>query len=435
MIADQHPSAPTGPPTRGAGSGPGPRLLVAGCLALALVLGLDACAGQPSAAEAPETSAATSVDQELAARVDEIVTEQMAADHLRAVIVRVTVDGGPVITQAYGESAPGVPASTAMHFRGGAMSIPMMSTVLLQLVDEGEVILDDPLAAWLPDVPHSDQVTLGQLARMTSGYPDYVQDEDFVAAVIADPFRTWTPEMLVAIATSKPLHYTPGTNWNYSHTNYVLLGLALEQITGTPLDRLIQDRVLDPLGLEQTGDPGSPAIPEPVLRAWSAERREHLGIPAGTVFVEESTDWNPSWTLARGGIQTTDITDMATTIEAIGAGTLLSPQSHALQVSTDLRGRTSAVEGCPTCFPQSKRYSYGLGMVTSGDWILQNPMFSGYSGVAAALPGQGIAIAVAVTYEEEAFDETGEVSNRAQTLYSRIGAAAAPDNPPPTAGR
>ncbi len=135
---------------------------------------------------------------------------------------------------------------------------PYVSTVLLQLVDEKRVTLDNTLSTWLPEVPNSDKVTLGQLAQMTSGYADYVQDPGFVAAVYADPFRTWTPEELAAMGTSKPLFYTPGTNWNYAHTNYVLLGLALERITGIALDRLIQQRVLTPLGLRNTADPGTP---------------------------------------------------------------------------------------------------------------------------------------------------------------------------------
>ncbi|QGF25054.1 serine hydrolase [Raineyella fluvialis] len=359
----------------------------------------------------------------------------MTEDHLRAVIVRVTIDGRPVITEAFGESLPGVPASTAMHFRNGAVAISYVSTVLLQLVDEKKVSLDDKLSTWLPQVPHSDQVTLGQLAQMTSGYADYVQDPGLIAAVYADPLRTWTPEELAAKATSKPLFYTPGTNWDYAHTNYVLLGLALEKITGTPLDQLIQQKVLDPLGLVNTRDPGTAAIPEPVLHAYTAERREALGIPASTAFLEDSTYWNPSWTLARGAIQTTDITDMTATAEAIGSGRLLSKESHALQVSTGLRGRTTPLDGCPTCMAQGEGYSYGMGVVTSGNWVLQNPMFGGYSAVEGSLPSKRIAIGVVATYEAAAFDSSGSVPNRAQDLFRLIGAAAAPEDAPPTPHR
>ncbi|WP_026928099.1 serine hydrolase domain-containing protein [Granulicoccus phenolivorans] len=402
---------------------------VAASLVLALTLG--ACTTARSESTPTLAPATTAGDTALAAQVRDIVAQKMTEDHLRAVIVRVTIDGRPVITEAYGESLAGVAASTDMHFRNGAVAIPYVSTVLLQLVDEKRVTLDNTLSTWLPEVPNSDKVTLGQLAQMTSGYADYVQDPGFVAAVYADPFRTWTPEELAAMGTSKPLFYTPGTNWNYAHTNYVLLGLALERITGIALDRLIQQRVLTPLGLRNTADPGTPAIPEPVLHAYTAERRKTLGIPASTPFLEDSTYWNPSWTLARGAIQTTDITDMTVTAEAIGSGRLLSAASHDLQVSTELRGRTTALDGCPTCMAQGVGYSYGLGVVTSGDWVLQNPMFGGYSAVAAYLPSKRVAIGVVATYKAEAFDASGEVPNRAQDLFRLIGAAAAPDDAPP----
>ena len=156
----------------------------------------------------------------------------------------------------------GVPATTDMHFRNGAVAISYVATLLLQLVDEGTVSLDDKLSTWLPDFPSADQVTLGQLAQMTSGYPDYVQQPAFLQALVAEPFRQWTPEDLLAEISGLPLIYPPGTNWNYSHTNYVLLGLALEKITGQPVDALLQEKVLDPLGLANTSgncrDAGDP---------------------------------------------------------------------------------------------------------------------------------------------------------------------------------
>jgi CubicO group peptidase (beta-lactamase class C family) len=72
----------------------------------------------------------------------------------------------------------GVPATTDMHFRNGAVAISYVSTLLLQLVDEKKVSLDDKVSKWLPDIPYSDQVTLGQLAQMTSGYVDYVNTDE-----------------------------------------------------------------------------------------------------------------------------------------------------------------------------------------------------------------------------------------------------------------
>lgn len=399
--------------------------------ALVAVLALAACSAGPAEKVVGATPVTVSADAQLAAQLRDIIDDEMSARHLRSVIVRVTIAGEPVLTEAYGESMPGVPATTQMHFRNGAVAISYMATALLQLVDEEKVSLTDKLSTWLPEVPNSDKVTLGQLAQMTSGYVDYVPDTEFQKQFYANPFRSWTPEELYSFGTSKPLIYEPGTNWNYAHTNYVLLGLALEKIAGLPLDELLHQKILAPLGLSGTHSSSTPDIPEPVLHAYTGERREQLGLPAATRFMEDSSFWNPSWTLARGAVQTTTITDMTISADAIGSGSLLSAQSHAAQIDTSLRGKTSKVPGCVNCTEMGVGFSYGLGVVLSGNWVLQNPMFGGYSAVEASLPSEKIAIAVAVTYTEAAFDDPAGVPNQALELFKIIGAAAAPADAPP----
>jgi CubicO group peptidase (beta-lactamase class C family) len=356
----------------------------------------------------------------------------MAERHLKAVIVRVTVDGKEVLTDAVGESMTGVPATPQMHLRNGAVAISYVSTLLLKLVDEKKVRLDDKLSKWLPDFPHSDQVTLGQLAQMTSGYPDYVLGNDaFSAALYADPFKQWTTDAILAQVNSRPLLYPPGTNWNYAHTNYILLGLALEKATGQKMPTLLKDKVLGPLGLSQTVNSDTPEVPSPVLHAFSSERRAALKIPPGTAFYEDTTFWNPSWTITRGAIQTTTVYDLEATARGIGSGRLLTPDSYKAMVSTALRGRTRTQPGCPTCAEQNDIYTYGLGLVISGEWLLQNPLFAGYSAVEAYLPAEKIAVAVVATYNPQAFDDQGNYSNEADTLFRRIGAEMAPNDAPP----
>ncbi len=351
-----------------------------------------------------------------------IVRDTMSQRHLKAVIVRITVDGKEILTEAVGESMTGVPATPQMHFRNGAVAISYVATLLLRLVDEKKVRLDDKLSTWLPDVPHADRVTLGQLAQMTSGYPDYVLgNEEFDKAFYADPFKQWTTDELLAQVVSRPLLYPPGTNWNYAHTNYLLLGKALEKATGLEMPKLLQDKVLGPLGLSQTANSDTPEIPPPVLHAFSAERGRY----------EETTFWNPSWTITHGAIQTTNIYDLEATARGIGSGRLLSGDSYQKMASTDLRGKTRAQAGCPTCAEQNDIYTYGLGIVISGHWLLQNPMFAGYAGVEAYLPSQKIALAVVTTFDEQAFDAQGNYANEADTLFRRIGAELASDDAPP----
>jgi CubicO group peptidase (beta-lactamase class C family) len=379
-----------------------------------------------------ETQTTTKTTSNKADAVMRIVRDTVDEIHLNSAIVRVTVDGKEVVTQAVGESMTGVPATPNMHFRNGAVAISYVATLLLKLVDEKKVSLDDKLSKWLPEVPHADRVTLGQLAQMTSGYVDYViGNTKMNDALYANPFRRWTTQELLQFAVNAPLLYEPGTNWNYAHTNYVLLGLALEKATGEEMSKLLSDKVLRPLGLTSTANSLTPEIPSPILHAFSSERRAFLKIPSGTPFYEESTFWDPSWTITHGAIQTTNIYDMEATAVGIGSGKLLSDASYQKMVSTDLRGKTHKQPGCTTCDAMTNIYTYGLGVVISGNWLLQNPMFAGYAAIEAYLPSQKIAIAVAVTFAPEAFDEQGNYSNEADTLFRKIGAELAPDDAPP----
>lgn len=384
------------------------------------------------------SSAIKSAPQDPQTAIDQAVQDAMKRQHLRGAIVRVTMDGKEIITKAYGESMTGVPVTTDMHFRNGAVAIAYIAHLLLQLVDERIVSLDDKASKWVPEIPHSDEVTLGQLAQMTTGYTDYViGNDEFGHALYADVFRQYVPEELIAMVTSKPLLYPPGTNWNYAHTNYVILGLILEKITGKKMEDLMQTRVLTPLGLTNTsGNDGTPAIPEPALHAFSSERRDFLGIPATARFYEESTFWNPSWTIAQGAIQTSNIYDLNKTAIAIGTGKLLTAESSKKMLSPNLIGKTSLLPGCATCIVQSKQYAFGLGVVLTGNWIMQSPLFAGEAGAFAYLPSQKIAIAVVVTMREDAFQSDGSYKpevggNAGDTLWREIAAVIAPNDAPP----
>lgn len=365
-----------------------------------------------------------------AADIIAIARDAMAKYDLRAVILRVLIDGQEVVTTALGESISGVPATTDMHFRNGAVAISYLATLLLQLVDQQTVTLDDKLSTWMPELPAADRVSLRMLANMTAGYPDYVQNADFIAAIYANPFRQWTPQEQIAISLSMPRLFEPGTNWEYSHSNYVILGQALETVTGKPMAVLMQEYIIGPLGLHDTDGPATAMIREPVLHAFSSERREVLGVVPGTRFYEESTYWNPSWTLAQGAIQTTNIYDMTATAIAVGTGTLLSAASHRAQLSSELLGFGSVLAGCATCHTLDRAFNYGLGVVLKRSWILQNPLFSGYAAVEGYLPARKIALAVATTFGEQSFDETGGIENYADTLFATIGTYLAPDDSP-----
>jgi D-alanyl-D-alanine carboxypeptidase len=323
-----------------------------------------------------------------------------------------------VATLAMGESMTGVPATPEMHFRNGAVAISYLGTVLLQLVDEGKVALDDTIDEWLPDALASKKVTLRMLINCTSGYPDYVAVKSLVDALNKDPFRAWTTEEQLSFVAGKPLLYEPGTNWSYAHTNFVRLGEALSTIAGKPVDELIRKRIVEPLGLRGTQSHQTAVIPEPVLHAYTKER--------GTY--EESTFWNPSWTLAKGSVMITDIHDLATSARAIGKGELVSEKSHKEQVGSSLVGLGGPTKKCPenVCAKQTPSFHYGLGTFIVGGWILQNPSFYGWGALQAYLPEKDLAIAASATLDKEA--KVG--LNGGQMVFNEIAAELAPDYPP-----
>lgn len=408
------------------------RVLVFAC-ALALVAGCSSNGSSPESKSPAASSTFSTQDKAKADGVMKIVDDYMKEAHLKAVIVRVTVDGKEIVTAARGESMTGVPATTDMHFRNGAVAIAYMSTLLLKLVDQKKISLDDKLAKYLPDIPHADEVTIHQLAQMTSGYQDFViGNTEFGLKAIADPYRMWTTQEQLDLAINKPLWYKPGTNWDYAHTNYIILGLVLEKVTGKSLADALQEQVLDPLGLKNTKPNLTAEIPQPVLHAFSSERRGFFNIPADQQFYEESTYWNPSWTIAHGAIQTSNIYDLEKSAVAVGTGELLSPESYKLMTTTDLRGKTTSIPGCVNCRPLDEFQTYGLGLWISGDWLYQNPLFYGYAAVNAYLPKNKIAIAVAVTYKPEAFNAEGQYGNGGDALFRLIGKHLAPDDAPPT---
>src|SRR6266436_8484167 len=149
-----------------------------------------------------------------ASAIAKIVQDAMKTEHLRAVIVKVTEGDKVVVRQAFGESMNGVPATTAMHFRNGAVAFAYLGTLLMQFVDEHKVKLDDTIERWMPQLLEANKVTLKMLANQTSGYPDFETDPKFLAAFNADPFHIFTFEARLKIAFGRPVQFEPGTNWS-----------------------------------------------------------------------------------------------------------------------------------------------------------------------------------------------------------------------------
>jgi CubicO group peptidase (beta-lactamase class C family) len=386
---------------------PGRRARLAGVCAGALLALLSGCGGSDGGTscalgqvwlESGCTDTAKAAEQ-----VRLVVRETMKELDLRSAIVSVSVGDAPLLTEAWGESAPGQPATVDMHWRSGSIAIAYLTTALLQLQDQGVLSIDDKLSKWLPDYPSAADITLAMLANSTSGYADYV-DLDALP-LYKDVHRQWTQDELIAAAFTQPMKCKPGTCFSYAHTNFVILGRVMAMASGRSVAELIRTGVLEPLDMRQTRSDSTSFIPAPVLHAFSSDR--------GTY--EDSTDWNPSWTIAEGSIMTSTIPDVMRSAAAIATGRLLSPKAFG----QFLEPRTASL---PRLSPE--RY-YGLGILVLNGWVLQNPSFFGYSGLMAYLPPKRIAIAVTTTLGPASPD-----GNTSDQLFRRIAQKLAPSQAP-----
>ena len=311
-------------------------------------------------------------------QVVSITRSVMRRERGKAAILRVDVGGRTLVNRGIGLSMAGVPASPRMKFRPGSMAIPAVTTVALQLQDEGRLDLDDRLSKYLPNYPNADRVTLRMLASVTSGYPDYIQENPpFQAAQLANVFRQWNDDELLDYAFAQPIVCDPGACFHYAHTNFILLGRVLEKVTRQSTTTLLRTRVIRPLGLRDTAITKLPFIPSPVLHAYSDERGVY----------EDSTYWSPSWGIGRGMLWTTTARDMIAEIRAIGTGRLVSKSAFGQFRAPLSRGLPSA----------PRTADYGLGILLANGWLLQNPVINGYAGILAYLPSRRIAVLIEVT--------------------------------------
>lgn len=223
------------------------------------------------------------------------------------------------------------------RFRIGSVTKTFVATVVLQLAGEHRLRLDDTLERRLPGVlPYGRDVTIRQLLNHTGGVPDDLPP--VLAALLAgDRLRVWTPQELVAYAAGQP-RTVPGV-WAYSNTDYTLLGMIIERVTGHRLERELAHRIVRPLHLRGTSFPvRSPAIPGPHARGYS------LGEDG---VLHDVTRYSPSGAWGAGnGVSTAR--DLARFQRALLGGRLLRPR----QLRAMLTGVGTGREG--------RRYGLGV---------------------------------------------------------------------------
>ncbi len=242
----------------------------------------------------------------------------------------------------------GAPATIEDHNRIGSLSKTFTAVAVLQLVADDKLSLEATVESVVPETaatfPPTAEITVEQLLNMTSGLPDYGDTPGAAAAQAAqDPTKVWTPNDLIASALDAAPVQPPGTP-GYSTTNYTILGLIIEQITGQPVEDVISD-VAKQAGLSNTallpGDQND--LPDPSSHGYIDEASvadlSSIGVEAeaGT----DVTDWSASWGGAGGGMYSTIDDLFAWTSTAMGT-TLLPAElgDQRLMLNTDL-GRST----------------------------------------------------------------------------------------------
>ncbi len=156
-------------------------------------------------------------------------------------------------TAGYSDIANKLPMDSSYTFRIGSNTKTFTGTVLLQLVDEGKLVLEDKLSKYYPLYPKADSITIAMLCNMTSGVFNYTDDETWLNTTDANPTRVWTPQELVNAGFSNNFYFSPGKSWQYSNTNTIILGMLIEKLTGNTLEEEIETRIVNPLKLQNTG--------------------------------------------------------------------------------------------------------------------------------------------------------------------------------------
>lgn len=185
---------------------------------------------------------------ETAGRIDAIVGKVLAETSAPSVSIAVVKDGKIAYVHAYGNASldPATPVRPEMRYKIGSVSKQFMGMAIMLLVQDGKLTLDDPVGRYLPGLTHANEITIRQLLTHTSGYQDFYP-LDYVAPFMTQ--RVASEEILDRWAR-KPLDFEPGTQWQYSNTNFVAAGRIVEKVTGTPLMAFFQDRIFRPLGME-----------------------------------------------------------------------------------------------------------------------------------------------------------------------------------------
>lgn len=351
----------------------------------------------PASTPIPTTSARPSVPPRTGptanARISDRLQERLEATRrelgIPGIQATVLYPDGTAWTGTSGQAdiAAGVPVAPETPFAVASISKSFTAAVILQLVGSGELDLDESVAPHLPALGLDKRITVRQLLDHTSGLNDYLVRSNVDRALRADLGATWTAAKSFGFV-GKP-YFLPGRGWHYSNTNYLVLGLLAESVTGIPLSRSIRERVFEPLGLTTASYQGAEEPRGAVARAY----RFAVGPPGGA-----ATEW-------RDGSAIVPFTAVVTA--TAGAGSIAASSLDVARFARAMWGGEElvprwvldeAIADALTVGARRGALPYGLGVqayaVDGRAALGHSGRFSGARAVVRYLTDEGIAIAV-----------------------------------------
>jgi D-alanyl-D-alanine carboxypeptidase len=317
---------------------------------------------------------------------------------------------------AYWEGAAGVrqiqnadPMTAETGFRVGSNTKPFMATLVMGLVEEGVLSLDDPLSKYVPGYDAWKDIPLRYLVGMQSGIADYLTVPALMLDLVKHPGEPVTPDEILGYVADKPLLYVPGEGANYSNSNYMLLGLVLEQVTGKTPDVLLAERITGPLGLAHTVLDLTGEVRPDVAHGYMDLNLVGMifGVPAAVIafipqesivegtVIDSSYLFHPSMTWTAGAL-ISDAHDMATFMRALLTGKILKPETIEQMEQT----KVLPILGDPV--------PYGLGLQVRstdyGDAYGHGGLNFGYQAGTYRLPEHGVTFSHMHNYLPEQSD-------------------------------
>ena len=302
------------------------------------------------------------------AAIDTAVMQQMQRDDVPGLSIGISSNGAAAYEHAYGyrTMTPRAKAQAGTVYEIGSITKTLTAVAVLQLVADGRVSLDAPISTYVHTYPAGAAITVHQLLAQTSGIPDYADTSDF-----SDWSRTQaTPSQILSHVINLPLKFKPGTDWGYSNTNYLLLGMIIEAASGVSYDRYVAQHITAPLGMRAT-----------VYGRSTQSDRATGYVPAGnSVAPAPQTSTASAYSAAGFSSNVADLLVFDT----------------ALMQDKLLENRYTQQLFAPNVFADHSTDSYGMGLSLGGmygqDVAYHTGQIDGFSAVNAMLPRTNTAI-------------------------------------------